>query len=167
MWNGFPGPATRSLMDKLLANPHSTLRRGSRRQNLRAQLERTHYDKGEKWWGSDGAANPNLTVQQLLLDGAEGKLVDSTAKDNRTDSHTEQPGMAIGKFFSGLDGGTVVDPPVASTRVLGSGTGRREERDCCPVPRPPPQSRRQIFFFFLEPASSTLNRHLILVNRNG
>ena len=47
---------------------------GSRRQNLRAQLERTRYDKGEKWWGSDGAANPNLTVQQPLLDGAEELL---------------------------------------------------------------------------------------------
>jgi hypothetical protein len=109
-------------MDKLLANPHSTLRRGSCRQNLRAQLERTRYDKGEKWWGSDGAANPNLTVQQPLLDGVEGKLVDSTDKDNRTDSHTGQPGMAVGKFFSGLGGGMVVDPPVASTRVLGSGS---------------------------------------------
>jgi hypothetical protein len=30
--------------------------------------------------------------------------------------------MAVGKFFSGLDGGTVVDPPVASTWVLGSGS---------------------------------------------
>ncbi len=115
--------ATRSLMDKLLANAHSTLQRGSHWQNLWAQLEQTCYmDKGEKWWGSDGAANPNLTVQQPLLDGAEDKLVDSTAKDNRTDSHTGQPGMAIGKFFSGLDGGTVVDPPVASMRVLGSGS---------------------------------------------
>jgi hypothetical protein len=114
--------ATRSFTDKLLANPHSTLRRGSCWQNLRAQLEPTRYDKGEKWWGLDGAANPNLTVQQPLLDGAEGKLVDSTAKDNRTDSHTGQPGMAIGKFFSGLDDGTVVDPPVASTWVLGSGS---------------------------------------------
>jgi hypothetical protein len=109
-------------MDKLLTNPHSTLRRGSRQQNLRAHLKQTRYDKGEKWWGSDRAANPNLTVQQPFLDGAEGKLVDSTAKDNRTDSQTGQPGMAVGKFFSGLDGGTVVDPPVASTRVLGSGS---------------------------------------------
>jgi hypothetical protein len=122
MWNGFLAAATRSLMDKLLANSHSTLWRGLRWQNLRAQLEQTCYDRGEKWWGLDGAANPNLTVQQSLLDGAEGKLADSTAKDNRMDSHIGQPGMAVGKFFSGLDGGTVMDPPVASTRVLGSGS---------------------------------------------
>jgi hypothetical protein len=43
-------------------------------QNLHAQLERTRYDKGEKWWVSDGAANPNLTVQQPLLDGVEELL---------------------------------------------------------------------------------------------
>jgi hypothetical protein len=38
------------------------------------QLEQTRYDKGEKWWGSNRAENPNLTVQQPLLDGAEELL---------------------------------------------------------------------------------------------
>jgi hypothetical protein len=76
---------------------------------------------GEKWWGLEGIANLNLTAQQPLLDGAEGKLVDITAKDNRMATHTGKPGMAVSISPSGLADGTVVDPPVASMRVLGGG----------------------------------------------
>jgi hypothetical protein len=60
---------------------------------------------GENWWGSEGTANPNLTAQQLLLDGVESKLVDSTAKDNRTATHTGKPEMAVSKSPSGLADG--------------------------------------------------------------
>ena len=60
---------------------------------------------GEKWWGLEGTANPNLTAQQPLLDGAEGKVVDSTAKDNRTATHTGKPEMAVSKSPSGLADG--------------------------------------------------------------
>jgi hypothetical protein len=34
-------------------------------------------------------------------------------------------------------------------------------------PAPIAQAEKNVFFFFLEPASSTLNGHLILVNGNG
>jgi hypothetical protein len=122
---GGPGcrvATARSFTDKLLANPHSALRRDSLWQKLWAKLDRTHYEMGEKWWGSEGTANPNLTAQQPLLDGVEGKLVDSTAKDNRAATHTSMPGMAVSILPSGLADGTVVDPPVASTRVLGGGS---------------------------------------------
>jgi hypothetical protein len=75
-------PPSRSLTDKLLCNPHSTLQRGSHRIIHTEQVERTQYERGEKWWGPDEHANPNLTPQKPLLDGAEGKLVDSSDKDN-------------------------------------------------------------------------------------
>jgi hypothetical protein len=38
------------------------------------QVERTQYEQGEKWWGPDEHANPNLTPQKPLLDGAEELL---------------------------------------------------------------------------------------------
>ncbi len=58
------------------------LRRGSCRIIHTEQVERTQYKQGEKWWGPDKHANPNLTPQKPLLNGAEGKLVDSSDKDN-------------------------------------------------------------------------------------
>jgi hypothetical protein len=46
------------------------------------QLEQTQYDQGKKWWDPTEHANADLTPQKPLLDGAEGKLVDSSEKDN-------------------------------------------------------------------------------------
>jgi hypothetical protein len=77
-------PPSRSLTDKLLCNPHSTLRRGSCQIIHTEQVEQTQYKRGEKWWGPDKHANPNLTPQKPLLNGAEGKLVDSSDKDNNS-----------------------------------------------------------------------------------
>ncbi len=83
--------ATRSFTDKLLANPHSALRRASRRHKLLADLDQTHYELGKKWWGSGITANPSLTAQVPLLDGVEGKLVDS-AKYNGRENHSKSQG---------------------------------------------------------------------------
>ena len=40
--------------------------------------ENTSYSRGEKWWGSNGERNPNLTAQAPLLDGVEGELLSPT-----------------------------------------------------------------------------------------
>jgi hypothetical protein len=58
------------------------LQQGSRWIIHTEQVERIQYERGEKWWGPDEHANPNLTPQKPLLDGVEGKLVDSSDKDN-------------------------------------------------------------------------------------
>ena len=44
-----------------------------------AEKENTSYSRGEKWWGSEGVQNPNLTAQPPLLDGAEGELLSPAA----------------------------------------------------------------------------------------
>jgi len=41
--------------------------------------ETTSYLRGEKWWGSEGVQNPNLTAQSPQLDGAEGELLSPAA----------------------------------------------------------------------------------------
>jgi hypothetical protein len=53
-----------------------------------------------------------------------------------------------------------------------SGGGRREEggeglQSHPTSPTPITQAEKKFFFFFSEPASSKLNRHLVLVTRNG
>ena len=44
-----------------------------------AEKENTSYSRGEKWWGSEGVQNPNLTAQPPLLDRAEGELLSPAA----------------------------------------------------------------------------------------
>ena len=44
-----------------------------------AEKDNTSYSRGEKWWGSEGVQNPNLTAQPPLLDGAEGELLSPAA----------------------------------------------------------------------------------------
>jgi hypothetical protein len=111
----------KSIMDKLLANPHSALWRASRWQKLGLNLEKMCYELGEKRCSLEGTANPSLTAQVTLLDGAEGKLVDSTAKDNRMETPSDKPEITISDSPSGLADGNVVDLPLASARVLGGG----------------------------------------------
>jgi hypothetical protein len=47
-----------------------------------AEKENTSHSRGEKWWGSEGVENPNLTAQPSLLDGAEGEMLSPAATVN-------------------------------------------------------------------------------------
>ena len=69
----------RTLPEKLLSNPHSTLRRAVHFFEPMAEKENTSYSRGEKWWDSEGVKKPILTAQPPLLDGAEGELLSPAA----------------------------------------------------------------------------------------
>ena len=71
-----------TLTKKLLSNPHSTLRRSVHFFEPMAEKENTSHSRGEKWWGSEGVENPNLTAQPSLLDGAEGEMLSPAATVN-------------------------------------------------------------------------------------
>ena len=70
--------APSTLTEKLLANPHAALRRVVPRFEPQDDKENTSYSRGEKWWGSNGERNLNLTAQAPLLDGVEGELLSPT-----------------------------------------------------------------------------------------
>ena len=82
---------------------------------------------GGKWWGPDNCANPNLTPQKPLLDGAEGKLVDNKDKDNTgtklSDTLDEQRGMIGDVFPPGL----TAEGTTATTRHPGITEGETAE----------------------------------------
>jgi hypothetical protein len=108
-------------------SPHSIMQQGAQWISTTDQLERSKYERGEKWWGPDNCANPNLTPQKPLLDGAEGKLVDNTDNDNTgtklSDTLDEQRGMIGDVFPPGLTG----EGTTATTRHPGITEGETAE----------------------------------------
>ncbi len=77
--NRVGGRATRAgttgrLTKKLLANPHSSLRKEPRWHILQAGDERQRYNSGEQWWDPATKKDPSLTKQCPLLDGGEDLL---------------------------------------------------------------------------------------------
>jgi hypothetical protein len=50
----------------------------------------------KKWWGPEDTSDPNLTAQQPLLDGEEGKLTDSRLKDNGTETPHNTTEVTVG-----------------------------------------------------------------------
>jgi hypothetical protein len=62
------------LTKKLLANPHSALRKEPQRRMLQADNERQCYNSGEQWWDPATKNDPSLTKQRPLLDGGEDLL---------------------------------------------------------------------------------------------
>jgi hypothetical protein len=62
----------------------------------------------------------------------------------------------------------ILPPTATSTPPYCGGVEEGEGLQSRPTsPAPITQAEKKVFFFFSEPASSTLNGHLILVNGNG
>jgi hypothetical protein len=79
------GRATRTgstgrLTDKILANPHTVLRKEPRQQILKEEdHERQCFNRGKQWWDPGNKGDPGLISQRPLLDGGKGK---STCSNN-------------------------------------------------------------------------------------
>ncbi len=114
--------ATQRFTEKLLANPNLALRSDSCWHILPTDLKQTHYDLREKLWGPQYTGDLNLTAQQPLLDGGEGKLIDSRLKDNGTETSHNTAGLKVGYLPYTVVRGTEGDPPLASSCVAGGGS---------------------------------------------
>ncbi len=80
------GRATRTgstgrLTDKILANPHTALRKEPWQQILKEEdHEHQCFNIGKQWWDLGNEGNPGLILQRSLLDGGEGKSTCSNIK---------------------------------------------------------------------------------------
>jgi hypothetical protein len=124
------GRATRSgstsrLTDKILANPHTVLRKEQRRHRPEEDDdERQSFNRSEQWWDTGNEGNPGLIFQRPLLHGGEGKSTCSNNNniDSLVDDKKQEPQDGQKKGWANLSG---LDPPLSEKtggRVTGADT---------------------------------------------
>ncbi len=117
------GLAARTITEKILCNPNTTLRQVQQRVRLSEESQTTNYDRGEQWWDSAGSDAPSLTAQLPLLDGAEGKSDGTVHRDNIRALEPDLPGKDVRDSVV-FHAETPDAPPMASTRERGVAAGR-------------------------------------------
>jgi hypothetical protein len=115
------GLAARTITEKILCNPNTTLRRVQQRVRLSEESQTMNHDRGEQWWDSAGSGAPSLTAQLPLLDGAEGTSDGTVHRDKIRALEPNSPGKDV-RDSLGFHAETPDAPPRASTRERGGGS---------------------------------------------